>query len=85
MLRMTDESGIDAKILVVPIDKLTPRYHNIQQPEDLGKELLASIEHFFQHYKDLEPGKWVKTNGWEGPDAAKAEILASIERYQKEK
>jgi inorganic pyrophosphatase len=83
VLRMTDESGIDAKILVVPVDKLTPRYQNIHEPKDLGKDLLASIEHFFQHYKDLEPGKWVKTNGWEGPDAAKAEILASVERYQK--
>lgn len=84
VLRMTDESGIDAKILMVPVDKLTPRYQHIQRPDDLGKELLASIEHFFQHYKDLEPGKWVKTNGWEGSDAAKAEILASVERYKKE-
>jgi inorganic pyrophosphatase len=84
VLRMTDESGVDAKILMVPVDKLTPRYQHIQKPDDLGKELLASIEHFFQHYKDLEPGKWVKTNGWEGPDAAKNEIMASIERYKKE-
>src|SRR5437016_2354465 len=65
MLRMTDESGVDTKILAVPIDKLTPRYHNIKKPEDLGKECLSTIEHFFQHYKDLEPGKWVKTDGWE--------------------
>lgn len=85
MLRMTDESGIDTKILAVPVDKLTPRYHHIKKPDDLGKELLAAIEHFFQHYKDLEPGKWVKTNGWEETDAAKAEILASIERYKNEK
>ncbi len=84
VLRMTDESGIDAKILVVPVDKLTTRYKNIQEPADLGPEILASIEHFFQHYKDLEPGKWVKTNGWEGPAAAKAEIIASVERFQKE-
>jgi inorganic pyrophosphatase len=84
VLRMTDESGVDAKILAVPVDKLTPRYQNIQKPEDLGSELLASIEHFFQHYKDLEPGKWVKTNGWEGAEAAKAEIVASIERFKKE-
>lgn len=83
VLRMTDESGIDAKILAVPVDKLTPRYQNIHKPEDFGAEILASIEHFFQHYKDLEPGKWVKTNGWEGPDAAKAEILASVERFKK--
>jgi inorganic pyrophosphatase len=85
VLRMTDESGIDAKILMVPVDKLTPRYQNVHKPEDLGPELLASIEHFFQHYKDLEKGKWVKTNGWEGAEAAKTEILASVERYQNEK
>jgi inorganic pyrophosphatase len=82
MLRMTDESGPDAKILAVPVDKLSTRYREIKKPEDLGKEFLASIEHFFQHYKDLEAGKWVKTAGWEGLDAAKAEILASVKRYE---
>jgi inorganic pyrophosphatase len=83
MLRMTDESGPDAKILAVPVDKLSTRYRDIQKPEDLGKEFIASIEHFFQHYKDLEVGKWVKTAGWADADAAKAEILASVERYEK--
>ncbi len=83
MLRMTDESGPDAKILAVPVDKLTPKYKNIQKPEDLGADFLALVEHFFQHYKDLEKGKWVKTNGWEGVDAARKEILASVERYGK--
>ncbi len=82
MLRMTDESGPDAKILAVPVDKLTPEYKNIQKPEDLGAGLLAKIGHFFQHYKDLEPGKWVKIDGWEGLEAAKKEILASVERYK---
>jgi inorganic pyrophosphatase len=82
VLKMTDESGIDAKILAVPIDKLTPRYKNIQSPNDLGPDLLAQIEHFFQHYKDLEAGKWVKTNGWEDAAAAKLEIIASVQRYQ---
>jgi inorganic pyrophosphatase len=84
LLRMTDESGPDAKILVVPVDKLTTRYQNIQQPEDLGSELLASIAHFFQHYKDLEKGKWVKIDGWEGQEAAKKEILESVKRFQQE-
>ncbi len=84
MLRMTDESGIDVKILAVPINKLTPRYQHIQKPDDFGPELLASIEHFFQHYKDLEPGKWVKTDGWDNTEAAKTEIIKSIERYNKE-
>lgn len=85
MLRMTDESGPDAKILAVPVDKLSARYKDIQKPEDLGNELLASIAHFFQHYKDLEAGKWVKVDGWEGADSAKSEILASIKRFEGEK
>lgn len=84
VLRMTDESGVDAKILAVPVDKLSARYKDVQKPEDVGVELLASIAHFFQHYKDLEAGKWVKIDGWEGADAAKAEILASIKRYEAE-
>jgi inorganic pyrophosphatase len=85
MLRMTDESGVDAKILAVPVNKLTPRYSEMNKPADFGSEFLASIEHFFQHYKDLEKGKWVKTDGWDGVEAAKAEILASVERYEKDK
>ncbi|MCD6039872.1 MAG: ppa [Gammaproteobacteria bacterium] len=84
MLLMTDESGIDTKILAVPVDKLSTRYQSIHKPEDLGIKFLASIEHFFQHYKDLEKGKWVKTNGWENADAAKKEILAGVEKFKKE-
>ncbi|MDR3491076.1 MAG: inorganic diphosphatase [Gammaproteobacteria bacterium] len=82
MLRMTDDGGPDAKILAVPVDKLSTLYRHIQQPEDLSKELLASIVHFFQHYKDLEEGKWVKIAGWENQDAAKKEILESAKRYK---
>jgi inorganic pyrophosphatase len=82
VFNMTDESGPDAKILAVPVDKLTPRYSHIQEPNDVCKELLASIKHFFEHYKDLEAGKWVKTNGWGNADAAKAEIAAGVKRYQ---
>ena len=82
LLRMTDESGPDAKILMVPIDKLSARYKLIQKPADLGEELLASIAHFFQHYKDLEKGKWVKIDGWEDADAARAEILAGVKRFE---
>jgi inorganic pyrophosphatase len=85
MLRMTDESGKDAKILAVPVDKLTPRYKHVQKPEDLDKNLLNAIEHFFKHYKDLEPGKWVKIDGWEGIDSARSEILASVKRYDAQK
>jgi inorganic pyrophosphatase len=85
MLRMTDESGHDAKILAVPVDKLTTRYQHIRKPEDLGKELLNTVEHFFKHYKDLEAGKWVKIDGWEDLDSARKEIIASVERYQQKK
>lgn len=82
MLRMTDESGKDAKILAVPVAKLTPRYEKIEKPEDLGKELINAIEHFFKHYKDLDNGKWVKVDGWENVDSARKEILASVQRYK---
>jgi len=82
LLRMTDEAGRDAKILAVPISKLTPKYEKVQKPEDLGNDLLLSIEHFFKHYKDLEKGKWVKVEGWEGLEAARQEILESVERYK---
>jgi inorganic pyrophosphatase len=84
LLRMTDESGPDAKILAVPVDKLSTLYRHVQQPNDLGQEFLASVEHFFKHYKDLEQGKWVKIDGWEGLEAARKEILASIKRFQEE-
>ena len=83
MLKMTDESGVDAKLLAVPTNKLSKMYQTIQTYQDLPEYLLLSIEHFFQHYKDLEEGKWVKVDGWEGPDMARSEILASIERYRK--
>lgn len=82
MLSMTDESGADAKIIAVPVDKLSPHYKEIQEYSDLPKSTLAQIAHFFEHYKDLEEGKWVKIAGWENADAAKKEILASVERYQ---
>ncbi len=82
MLQMTDEAGEDIKILAVPIDKLTGMYKNIHKPEDLGQYMLDKIAHFFQHYKDLEPNKWVKIEGWHDADAAKQEIVASLKRLQ---
>ena len=83
MLRMTDESGIDTKILAVPIDKLTSIYHHVHEYGDLQPELLKAIVHFFEHYKDLEPNKWVKVGAWEPASAAKIEITESIERFEK--
>lgn len=85
MLQMTDEHGPDAKILAVPIPKLTTLYDKIQTHEDFHPQILDSIRHFFEHYKDLEAGKWVKVEGWHGPDAAKAEIISSVNRYEERK
>ena len=79
ILHMSDESGVDAKILAVPIPKLTSLYDHIMCPQDLPAALLASIKHFFEHYKDLEVGKWVKITGWGDQVAAHQEIMNSIE------
>jgi len=81
VLKMTDESGPDAKLLAVPVDKLTPKYKNGKTAQDVDPGLLASIKHFFEHYKDLEPGKWVKVEDWAGPETAEKEIIDSISRY----
>ncbi len=85
MLRMTDEKGPDAKVLAVPIDKLCSLYRQVRTPADLPAMLIAQIAHFFEHYKDLEDNKWVKVEGWADTGAAKAEVLASIERYRNAK
>ena len=83
ILKMQDEAGDDAKVLAVPIDKVLAIYTQWQKPEDLNPLRLKTISHFFEHYKDLEPGKWVKVLGWEGADSAKKEILDGIENYKK--
>lgn len=80
MLAMTDESGCDAKILAVPVSSLTTLYDNINAPHELPASLLAAIKHFFEHYKDLEEGKWVKVEQWHAADVAHSEINASIKR-----
>jgi inorganic pyrophosphatase len=82
MLKMDDEAGGDAKLLAVPVDNICSLYRNIQAPRDLPELVLAQISHFFEHYKDLEPGKWVKVKGWVGPEEAKKEILDGVARYQ---
>lgn len=84
VLNMTDESGKDAKVLAVPVDKLSTIYRNVKETEDAPELLLQQIEHFFSHYKDLEPGKWVKIDGWAGSAAAKEEIVASVKRFEAE-
>jgi inorganic pyrophosphatase len=81
VLKMTDEAGGDEKLLAVPIDKLCTVYQKITTPDDLPAPTLDQIRHFFEHYKDLEPGKWVKVEGWSGPDAARNEIMTGVDRY----
>lgn len=83
VLKMTDESGEDAKIIAVPHSKLSSEYNHINDIEDLPALLKAQIVHFFQHYKELEANKWVKIDGWQGVEAAKEEIMSSFARAQK--
>ncbi|HNJ77250.1 MAG: inorganic diphosphatase [Rhodocyclaceae bacterium] len=82
MLAMTDEAGADAKVLAVPVDKLTTMYRSVESPRDLPQITLDQISHFFAHYKDLEPGKFVKINGWFGQEEAKKEIMEGVARFQ---
>jgi inorganic pyrophosphatase len=81
ILKMTDDGGEDAKVIAVPVDKLTPIYKDISAVEQIPL-LKEQIEHFFKHYKDLEPGKWVKIDGWEDAESARKEIIEGANRYQ---
>jgi inorganic pyrophosphatase len=85
VLKMVDEGGGDEKIIAVPSPKLTQRYAHVQNYTDLPEITWRQIEHFFVHYKDLEPGKWVKLDGW--GDAAEAQriIIEAIERAKAKK
>ena len=83
VLMMEDNAGPDEKIIAVPSTHLTKRYSAIQQYHDLPEITLQQIEHFFQHYKDLESGKWVKLSGWEDAGRARTLVTDSIERYRK--
>jgi inorganic pyrophosphatase len=80
ILEMEDESGVDAKILAVPHEKVDNTYVDIQDVTDLPESLRNSIKHFFEHYKDLEPGKWVKVKDWKSASEARAIIEADIQR-----
>jgi inorganic pyrophosphatase len=81
LLRMQDEAGEDAKILAVPTEDITGLYRNVRCVEDVDNLLRLQIAHFFNHYKDLETGKWVEIKGWEDAESARREILESVERY----
>jgi inorganic pyrophosphatase len=83
VLIMEDNAGQDEKIISVPSSHLTKRYEGIENYDDLPEITLSQIEHFFEHYKDLEPGKWVKIGGWRGADEARQLIVEAIERAKK--
>jgi inorganic pyrophosphatase len=83
LLKMIDEKGDDAKVLAVPDDKVLPIYSHWLRHSDINTHRLQQIQHFFEHYKDLEPGKWVKVEGWGDVDEAKAEIQGGMKRYTK--
>ena len=85
VLRMQDDGGGDEKIIAVPSSKLTKRYDHVKNYTDLPDITWKQIEHFFTHYKDLEPGKWVKLMGWGNADEAMRLIIEGMERAKKAK
>ena len=80
VLKMVDDAGRDEKVLAVPTPKLTKRYEHVHNYTDLPKISLEQVQHFFEHYKDLEPGKWVKMGGWGDAEEAKQLIREAIAR-----
>ncbi|UVC08369.1 inorganic diphosphatase [Rhizobium sp. TH2] len=82
VLMMEDNSGKDEKIIAVPSPKLTLRYEKVHEYTDMPDITIKQIEHFFEHYKDLEPGKWVKLDGWRGAADARRLIVEAIDRYK---
>ena len=85
VLKMSDESGQDSKVVAVPVDKLTPLYKDVKSTDDLPAQLINQITHFFEHYKDLEEGKWVKVDGWGDTDAARQEIINAVAMFEAKK
>jgi inorganic pyrophosphatase len=83
VLKMQDDGGGDERIIAVPVPRLTKRYESIYSYNDLPAITREQIQHFFEHYKDLEPGKWVKLIGWGGPEEARRLIVEAIERARK--
>ena len=82
LLSTTDDAGPDAKVLCVSVSALTTAYDAVQELRDLPALIVEQITHFFSHYKDLEPGKWMSVAGWSDAAAAKAEIVESVERFK---
>jgi inorganic pyrophosphatase len=82
VLKMQDEAGGDEKIIAVPVPKLTRRYENVHNYTDLPEITIKQVQHFFEHYKDLEGSKWVKVTGWGDASEARKIIVESIERLK---
>ncbi len=80
-LEMEDEAGVDEKVVMVPCNKISRMYADVSSVRDLPSMTRDQIAHFFEHYKDLEKGKWVKIKGWHGPKDAKKAILDSVKRF----
>ena len=85
VLKMNDDGGGDEKIIAVPVPRLTKRYENIHDFTDLPAITREQIQHFFEHYKDLEPGKWVKVIGWGDAAEARQLIVDAIRRARPDK
>lgn len=83
VLRMSDEAGLDEKLLATPLEKIFPGYAHIQDIKDVSDYWLSRIGHFFEHYKDLEKGKWVKLDGWSDAKEAKKILQEAVERHHK--
>ena len=83
ILKMEDEAGIDGKVLAVPTTKILKMYEPWKTVADVNPMRLKAISHFFEHYKDLEEGKWVKVLGWEGVEAAHQEIVDGVANFEK--
>jgi len=82
VLEMEDEEGPDAKIIAIPKEKIDPRFKEVKDIDDIPKAIKDKIKHFFEHYKELEPGKWVKVTDWKGREEALKRIEAAIRRYR---
>jgi inorganic pyrophosphatase len=82
VMNMIDEAGDDSKLVCVPIDRLSRLYRQVRHYNDLPAPLIEQLGHFFEHYKDLEPNKWVEIKGWEGPDEARRQIVEALALYK---
>jgi len=84
VLITADEEGEDAKVVAVPVAKVDPSFSEVKDIASVPQYIQDQIKHFFEHYKELEKGKYVKVKGWENKESAKKKIAEAMERYKKE-